>query len=161
MKKDDKQKKDVVMPEDLKSLIDASNEGSVLPKNTSLFPDDEDELEKIEFEFTGDMADPELSYQLYYQGLYKLLRFHLSGLSKSQRELIYDLKNIYLTRGKVKNENGKRGGDSRQAFPSDLQEMFIIITDWIASGANPINLWTTLRDLNIEKGYIDGNYQLK
>lgn len=81
-----------------------------------------EEFERIpKVDVIGDVQNPETAYELYYKALFAILKSSLKELPKPQREMIYDQKNIFLTRGKVKNEKGIRGGDSRQAYLSDLE----------------------------------------
>ncbi|RYX84638.1 hypothetical protein EON73_03215 [bacterium] len=114
-----------------------------------------EELERIpNINIIGNVQSPEKAYDLYYKALYTILKNNLKELPKEQRDIIYDQKNIFLTRGKVKNENGIRGGDSRQAYLDDMQLALEIVLDWINEGANPVNLYNAFRDKNIELNYI-------
>ena len=104
--------------------------------------------------FQGDVQNPETAYELYYKALFTILKSSLKELPKPQRDMIYDQKNIFLTRGKVKNEKGIRGGDSRQAYLSDLEMALDVVITWVNEGANPVNLYNIFRDKNIELGYL-------
>jgi hypothetical protein len=113
------------------------------------------EFERIpNIQIVTDIQNPEKAYDLYYKALLSLMKSNLKDLPKEQREYIYDQKNIFLTRGKVKNQNGIRGGDSRQAFLSDLQIALEIVINWVNEGSNPVNLYTAFREKNIEFGYL-------
>ena len=114
-----------------------------------------EELERIpNIDIIGNVQSPEKAYDLYYRALYTILKNNLKDLPKEQREIIYDQKNIFLTRGKIKNENGIRGGDSRQAYLDDMQIALEIVLNWVNEGANPVNLYNAFRDKNIELDYI-------
>ena len=114
-----------------------------------------EEFEKIpKVDVIGDIQNPETAYELYYKALFTILKSSLKELPKAQREMIYDQKNIFLTRGKVKNERGIRGGDSRQAYLKDLEIALEIVIDWVNEGANPVNLYNAFRDKNVELGYL-------
>lgn len=72
----------------------------------------EDELKKFAL---GEIDDPEKKFDIYYNGISKLLLKHLpegKGYKKA-RDYIYEEKNTYLTRGHRINEKGIRGADSR------------------------------------------------
>ena len=102
----------------------------------------------------GSVQSPEKAYDLYYRALYSLLKTNLCSLPQAQRDMIYDQKNIFLTRGKVKNSKGIRGGDSRQAYLEDMEVALEIVIDWVNEGANPVNLYNAFRDKNMELNYI-------
>ena len=114
-----------------------------------------EEFERIpKVDVIGDIQNPETAYELYYKALFTILKSSLKELPKPQRDMIYDQKNIFLTRGKVKNEKGVRGGDSRQAYLSDLEMALEIVINWVNEGANPVNLYNAFRDKNIDLGYL-------
>ena len=103
----------------------------------------------------GNIENPEKKYDIYYKGIQKLLLKHLAkGLkNKPARKYIYEEKNTYLTRGKRINEFGIRGADGRMGYISDADEILKIVMNWILSNGTMVELFTTLRDLNISKGY--------
>jgi len=113
-----------------------------------------EELERIPNVDIIGIQSPEKAYDLYYRALYAILRNSLKELPKEQRDMIYDQKNIFLTRGKMKNENGRRGGDSRQAYLEDMQIALEIVLEWVNDGANPVNLYNAFRDKNKELNYL-------
>jgi glutaredoxin len=114
-----------------------------------------EEFQRISnIEVIGDIQNPEKAYELYYKAIYTILRSQLKDLPKEQRDMIYDQKNIFLTRGKVKNERGIRGGDSRQAYLEDLGIALDTVLNWVNEGANPVNLYNSFRDKNKELGYL-------
>lgn len=112
----------------------------------------EDELKKFAL---GDIDNPEKKYDLYYKGIHKLLLRHLpEGDSyKKAREYIYEEKNTFLTRGHRINNKGIRGADSRMGHIVDAEFILDIITKWIIQGGTMVELFTTIRDLNIERGF--------
>ena len=103
----------------------------------------------------GNIENPEKKYDIYYKGIQKLLLKHLPKGLKNQaaRKYIYEEKNTYLTRGKRINELGVRGADGRMGYISDADEILKIVMNWILSNGTMVELFTTLRDLNISKGY--------
>ena len=92
---------------------------------------------------------------MYYKGITKLLRKSLEKgkENKEARDYIYEEKNTFLTRGKRKRPDGTRGGDSRMGYISDQAELLDIVIAWIVSNGTMVELFTTLRDLNIAKNY--------
>jgi hypothetical protein len=108
----------------------------------------------------GDIQDPERMYDVYYNGIQKLLLKHLPEGKpyKKARDFIFEEKNTYLTRGHRKNELGRRGADSRMGYREDGEKILEIIIDWIISRGDMASLYNTLRDLNVSKGY--GNPKL-
>lgn len=78
----------------------------------------------------GQIDNPEEKYNLYYNVVNQLLKKHLpKGENfKKARDLIYEEKNTFLTRGRRKDERGIRGADGRMAFTDDINELINIIT---------------------------------
>ena len=99
--------------------------------------------------------DPEAKYNLYYNVVNRLLKKHLpkGDENKAARDLIYEEKNTFLTRGHRKDEKGIRGADGRIAYIPDINELINIITDWISNRGTMFDIYTKIRDLNISKGY--------
>ena len=99
--------------------------------------------------------NPEEKYNLYYNVVNRLLRKHLpkGEASKEARDLIYEEKNTFLTRGHRKDERGVRGADGRMAYIPDITELVNVITAWITSRGTMFDLYLKLRDLNEAKGY--------
>lgn len=99
--------------------------------------------------------DPEKKYDIYYNGIEKLLKDNLPKGKDSARarELIREEKCVYLSRGKRKDEKGKRHGDSRMSYIDDAQEMYKIVLTWASTNGNMVELYNTLRQENINKGY--------
>lgn len=103
----------------------------------------------------GNIENPEHKYELYYKGIQKLLITHLpkGKAHQKSRKYIYEEKNTYMTRGKRINKEGIRGADGRMGFTSDAEEMLQIVMDWIRQNGTMVELYHTLRELNIKKGY--------
>lgn len=101
-----------------------------------------------------EIDDPEKKYELYYRAVNKVLRKYLpqGEKFKQAREWIYEEKNTFLT-GKRKGRDGLRHADSRQAYNSVMAELVAIISKWIAERGTPVQLYVTLRDENIKRGY--------
>lgn len=112
----------------------------------------EDELKKFAL---GEIDDPEKKFDIYYNGISKLLLKHLpegKGYKKA-RDYIYEEKNTYLTRGHRINEKGIRGADSRMGHIEDAEKILELITTWIIQKGSMVDLYTKIRDLNIKLGY--------
>lgn len=103
--------------------------------------------------------NPEEKYNLYYNVINRLLRKHLpkGDENKDARDLIYEEKNTYLTRGHRKNERGVRGADGRMGYVPDMADLVNIITEWITSRGTMFDLYLRLRELNESKGYKSDN----
>lgn len=99
--------------------------------------------------------DPETKYHSYYKVLNSLLRKHLpkGDNNKPARDLIYEEKNTFLTRGHRKDESGIRGADGRMAYIPDINELINIVTDWISAKGGMYDLYVKIRDLNVSRGY--------
>lgn len=112
----------------------------------------ENEIKKFAL---GDIDNPTKKYDLYYKGIMKLLRQYLpkGKENKKARAYIYEEKNTLLTRGKRLSKTGIRGADSRMAYTIDIEEVLNIISSWIVNRGTMIELFNTLRDLNISKGH--------
>jgi len=113
----------------------------------------EDELKSIALE-TSD--NPKKKYDLHYNGISRLLTKHLpkGREHKKARDLIYEEKNTYLTRGNRKKKDGTRGADSRMGYINDHDEILNLIISWIRSNGSMVDLYNSLRDLNKTKGYV-------
>ncbi|QXU43475.1 hypothetical protein [Pedobacter sp. D749] len=101
------------------------------------------------------IENPEQKFDLYYKGIQRLLIANLpkGKQHKKSRDYIYEEKNTFLTRGKRINEKGIRGGDGRMGYISDAEEMLEIVMDWIMQNGSMVELYNTLRDLNVRMGY--------
>lgn len=127
-------------------------------KDEQLFVDMDSELqienlgEKL---LSQNIDDPVKKYQLYYNGLLKLLKDHLpkGKENKEARQLIYDEKNILLNRGAKKDEKGIRGSDSRMAYIEDIEIAIQIVADWVVEKGSAMDLYQAFWDKNEELGY--------
>lgn len=101
------------------------------------------------------IENPELKFDLYYKGIQRLLIANLpkGKEHKKSRTYIYEEKNTFLTRGKRINEKGIRGGDGRMGYIIDAEEMLQIVMDWIMQNGSMVELYNTLRDLNVQRGH--------
>ncbi|MEI7677345.1 MAG: hypothetical protein WCJ03_11240 [Bacteroidales bacterium] len=99
--------------------------------------------------------DPVEKFQLYYNGLRKmLLDFLPKGIDHEQaRNMIYDEKNILINRGAKKNEKGLRGSDGRMAHLDDLEMAIQIVALWIAKKGSYWDLYKAFWNKNEEIGY--------
>ena len=128
-------------------------------KQGKLFEDEDLGEEDIGFEqdLLEDIANPDLSYNLYY-GIWKFMKDNLpKGKENEQgRRYIYDELNLFLNRGKHLDAKKRRGSDSRMAYISPhLQPAFATVIDWLRHGAIPFQLYEALRRKNEELGYHD------
>lgn len=116
-----------------------------------------------QIEFKNEIADlmleqidnPDEKYNLYYKVVNRLLRKHLpkGDAYKEARDLIYEEKNTFLTRGHRKDERGIRNADGRMGYIPDMAEFVNIVTEWITSRGTMFELYLKLRNLNESKGY--------
>jgi hypothetical protein len=99
--------------------------------------------------------DPTEKYELYYNGIQKVIKKYLpKGKSfKKYRDIIYDEKNIFLTRGKAKDKNGIRHGDGRMTYNDDMKEMVDLVANWVMSSQDPIDLYKSLYEINEKYNY--------
>lgn len=112
------------------------------------------EIEELSLE---PIDNPEERYETYYKIVNRLLRKHLpkGKENKKARDLIYEEKNTFLTRGHRKDARGYRGADGRMSYIADIHELINILTEWAVSHGTMFELYNKLRKVNIEKGYGD------
>jgi hypothetical protein len=103
----------------------------------------------------GPIDDPQKKYDVYYNGISKLLRQHLpkGRANQKARNLIYEEKNVLLTRGHRKDDSGKRGADGRMGYVEDAEDVFRMVMDWVLRNGSMVDLYNMFRDKNIEKGF--------
>lgn len=119
-----------------------------------------EEIDKVKAILSKNFDDPEEKFDLYYKATTRVLMKYLpkgKGF-KVERSIIYDEKNIFLTRGKVKNKSGIRGGDSRMGYTDDMYELVNLITDWVSTTQDPVDLYQRIYDLNDKHGYPHQQY---
>ncbi len=99
--------------------------------------------------------DPVQKFQLYYQGLTKLLKDNLPKGKEYEevRRIVYDEKNILINRGAKKDEKGIRGSDGRMAYVEDLEEAIKIVAVWTSRRGTTAELFMAFWDKNEELGY--------
>ena len=120
------------------------------------------EVNEVKEILKGNSENPEEKYNLYYNGIGKILKKYLPKGEefKEERQLIYDEKNIFLNRGKKKsdNENGVRKSDGRMTYQPIMGEILDIISEWASTSQNPFDLYTNLYSLNDKHNYGHENY---
>lgn len=112
----------------------------------------ENEAEKL---LGQKIDDPVTKFQLYYNGLTKLLKDNLPKGKDYEdvRRIVYDEKNILINRGAKKDEKGIRGSDGRMAYLDDLEEAIKIVADWTSQKGTTAELFMSFWDKNEELGY--------
>ena len=124
-------------------------------------PDEEDiEMEDALSEAVlEETQNPDEAHELYY-GMQQLLQRSLPQGQQYDdlRDAVYEEKNIYLTAGEKKDEQGIRGADGRQGYLHHLRVMLKIVKEWSRRGASPFDLWSVLRKINEELDYHDTDY---
>lgn len=110
---------------------------------------------EIEAMLSEEIDNPEAKYEMYYNVLNRLLREHLpkGEENKEARDLIYEEKNVFLTRGHRKDERGIRGADGRMSYISDIGEIINVVVEWVSTKGTPFDLFVRLQELNKSKGY--------
>jgi len=121
------------------------------------FDDNGDLIVKREIaEITLEAIDnPQDKYELYYKVLNKIL---LNNLPKGEefkqvRDYIYEEKNTFLTRGHRIQKDGRRGADGRMSYIPDINEIINVVSSWVIRRGTLFDLYASLRELNISKGY--------
>ena len=99
--------------------------------------------------------DPVQKFQLYYQGLYKLLKDSLPKGKEFEevRRIVYDEQNVLINRGAKKDKKGIRGSDGRMAYIEDLEEAIKIVAEWTSRKGTSAELFMAFWDKNEELGY--------
>ena len=122
-------------------FIDKDNDNVVL----------KDELQKL-IELPTD--NPNEKYELYYKVIEKTLREKLpkGDEYKEGNTMLREEKNTFLT-GHRKGRDSIRGADSRQAFLPAMQEFIQILHDWLKRDGSTFDLYQTLLEENIKRGY--------
>lgn len=142
--------------EDMESLELLKKSEEIKGEQLSINFDNELFIENEAEKLLGEkIDDPVQKFQLYYNGLSKLLKDRLpKGKDFEQiRRIVYDEKNILINRGAKKDERGIRGSDGRMAFIEDLEVALKIVADWTSKKGTPVELFTAFWDKNEELGY--------
>ena len=119
------------------------------------------EVNEIREIIKSNSDNPEEKYNIYYNGIGKILKKYLPKGSefKEDRDLIYDEKNIFLNRGKRKSDNnGIRKSDGRMTYQPVMGEILDVITEWASTSQNPADLYYNLYQLNEKHNYGHENY---
>lgn len=111
----------------------------------------------------GTVDNPEKKYELYYQGIQKLMRENLpqGSFYKNARKLVYEEKNIFINRGNKKGENGVRGSDGRMAYAKDLQAALNTVATWVFNNGTAVDLYSRFYELNKKNGYRTENKKIE
>ncbi len=142
--------------EDMESLELLKKSEEIKGEQLSINFDNELFIENEAEKLLGEkIDDPVQKFQLYYNGLSKLLKDRLpKGKDFEQiRRIVYDEKNILINRGAKKDERGIRGSDGRMAFIEDLEVALKIVADWTSKKGTPVELFTAFWDKNEKLGY--------
>ena len=151
MSKDKNLKKEEINLEEIKKLAEEADKN----KDFQLGFETEFEDDLLQIDIIDDIQNPEKSYKVYY-AIEGILKTHLPKGDKYDevRKFVREEKIIFLTGGKKKDENGKRGADSRQAYISTHLEVALnALLKWVQEGGNTFDLFMTFRQLNIDRGY--------
>lgn len=103
----------------------------------------------------GDTQDPQKMHEVYYKGIQKLLTENLpTGKTyEKARNYVYEEKNTYLSGGHRLKKDGTRGADGRMGYKEAAEEMFELVMDWVLKKGSAVDIYITLRDLNVKSGY--------
>ena len=112
----------------------------------------ENEADKL---LSQKIDDPVTKFQLYYNGLTKLLKDTLPKGKEFEevRRIVYDEKNVLINRGAKKDGKGIRGSDGRMAYLDDLEQAIKIVANWTSNKGTPAELFMAFWDQNEELGY--------
>lgn len=136
--------------EEIRQLTEKANRLS----GTQLLLPDLDDNEDVGFDTSAlyDTANPDLSHRLFYS-MRRIMMENLPN-DKKVRKYIYDEKNLFLNRGKDKDQNGIRHSDGRMSYISGFLEVaFEITVNWLRSGASPFDLYEAFWKKNEEFGF--------
>lgn len=106
------------------------------------------------------LQDPEKSYDLFYNGIQKLLLSTIPA-DNDIRGVILELKTILLS-GKEKQfvSYGKRGADSRMSQSSEMESVIDILTEWCDTPYDFFKLAILLLNKNKELNYVPQDREL-
>lgn len=99
--------------------------------------------------------NPEEKHSLFYNGIQNLLLKYLPRGKEfaEQRKIIHEEKLIFLNRGVALKPDGRRGSDSRMTYAEDMNEMAKLISDWVLTSQDYVDLYLRLYQLNEKYGY--------
>lgn len=115
-----------------------------------------EEFDELRSLISKEFEDPEEKYNLYYNGIRKLLMDFLpKGKDfKQVRDIIYDEKNVFLNLGKKKSDNkGIRKSDGRMTYQPVMNEILDIIVKWVSDSQNPFDIYKEFYELNERHSY--------
>lgn len=115
-----------------------------------------EEIDELKAILAKDFENPEEKYNLYYNGIRRLLMDNLPKGPEFEevRQIIYDEKNIFLNLGKRKSDNkGIRKSDGRMTYQPIMNEILDIIVGWVADSRNPFDIYKRFYELNEKNGY--------
>ena len=113
------------------------------------------EVDEIKELIDRKFDNPEEKYSLFYNGIQNLLKKYLPKGKEfaEQRRIIHEEKLIFLNRGKALKPDGTRGSDSRMTYAEDMNEMAKLISDWILTSQDYVDLYLRLYALNEKYNY--------
>jgi hypothetical protein len=99
--------------------------------------------------------NPEEKHSLFYNGIQNLLKKYLPKGKEyaEQRKIIHEEKLIFLNRGVALKPDGTRGSDSRMTYAEDMNEMAKLISDWVLTSQDFVDLYLRLYELNEKYDY--------
>lgn len=110
-------------------------------------------------ESLGAFHDQEQMYNLFYKGIQKIL----GNLPKGEEitKIIRNLNSTILSK-RIKDKNGVRGGDSRQASIQEYKDLIDAYESWMKNNPNNLlGLALNLLNKGKELSIIPQNYELK
>ncbi|MBK9628327.1 MAG: hypothetical protein IPO56_11670 [Flavobacteriales bacterium] len=112
----------------------------------------EDELKKFAL---GRIGNPPGKHEVYYAGIQRLLRKFLPKGKQNERlrRIIYDEKNVFLSRGRKKDDRGIRGADGRMGYLGDHQQALTEVIEWARTKQSMADLYKVFWVLNEKHGY--------
>jgi hypothetical protein len=143
-------KEDLERLELLQKSEEIKGEQLVLNLNSEIVT--ENEAEKL---LGQKIDDPVTKFQLYYNGLSKLLKDNLPKGKEFEdvRRIVYDEKNVLINRGAKKDDKGIRGSDGRMAYLEDLEQAIKIVANWTSKKGTAAELFMAFWDKNEELEY--------
>ncbi|WP_158799526.1 hypothetical protein [Pedobacter sp. L105] len=115
-----------------------------------------EEIDELKAILAKDFENPEEKYNIYYNGIRRLLMDNLPKGSEFEeiRKIIYDEKNIFLNLGKRKSDNnGVRKSDGRMTYQPIMNDILDIIIGWVADSRNPFEIYKRFYELNEKNSY--------
>lgn len=150
----DNVREDVI--EDIRRLQEQAEKNRVDGKQLELemSPEGETDEDALDDNALEDIQDPQKAYDLYYAIRRELMEGLPSGEeNKELRQFVYDEKDLYLNRGKEKDEDGIRGSDGRQALLSHLTTALTATREWRQRDGNAVDIYKVFEEMNKEAGY--------